>query len=343
MVNSVPTLVDVAHLAGVSKSTASRILAALPVSRVPYAPQTRQKVLEAANKLGYKPSKLARGLTLAKTGIVGLVVPSLTDSFFPGVTAAIETRLAERGYSVILAPTQADSRVEGARIEDLLGWRVEGLIVAPAQETADAGAFWQLWQHKTPFVLLDRSFPDTPFASVTTDDESGATLAVEHLLAIGRRRIAWAGGHLSISTNRLRHAGYSATLIRHGIFPDPAYAFVVPPAESGGHGTLESLLAIGPRPDAVFCFSDRIAMGVLEACRLHGVRVPQDLAVVGYADLPHSSQLKTSLTTVRQPQQTIGQRAADLLLACMDGQSPQQPVVVPVELVIRESTAGLIY
>ena len=177
MPNSVPTLEDVANLAGVSKSTVSRILAAPKGLRVPYTPETQKKVWDASTKLGYKPSKLARGLTMARTGIIGLTVPSLTDSFFPIVTSAIETRLAAEGYSVILANSNANSQTERAKIDDLLSWHVDGLIIAPTQEAGGAGLFWELWRRGTPFVLIDRTFPETPFCSVSTEDEAGAEMA----------------------------------------------------------------------------------------------------------------------------------------------------------------------
>ena len=336
--NTVPTLGDVANLAGVSKSTASRILAAPEGIRIPYSADTQRKVLHATAQLGYKPSKLARGLTLAKTGIIGLVVPSLTDSFFPGVTSALETRLTEEGYSVILANSNADSRIQRARIEDLLSWHVDGLIIAPAQEAGEAGLFWELWQRKTPFVLLDRTFPDTPFCSVSTEDDAGAAMAVEHLIATGCQRIAWAGGPLGISTNRLRHAGYTATLIRHGLLPRSDYALDVPPGEEGGQKALDRILGLNPRPDAVFCFSDLLAFGILEACGRQGIRVPQDLAVVGYADLPHSGMLKVALTTVRQPRALLGRRAAEVLIAGIAKGGHSEQATLPVELVVREST-----
>ena len=341
MANGVPTLGDVANLAGVSKSTASRILAASgpAAKKIPYAAATKSKVLAAATKLGYKPSKLARGLTLAKTGIVGLVVPSLTDSFFPFVTNAIETHLADAGYSVILANTNADSKIERARVEDLLSWQVDGLIIAPAQETGDAGLFWELWQRKIPFVLIDRTFPETPFYSVSTEDEVGAGLVVEHLIAAGRRRIARVGGPLSVSTNRLRHEGYTAALIRHGILPQAEYALDAFPSEEGGYRALTEILALEPRPDAVFCFSDNVAIGILEACSDRGIRVPEDLAIVGYADLPHLRLLRVSLTSVRQPRPLLGRHAAKMLLDCMEDKSQPAPVRLPVALVVRESSA----
>jgi LacI family transcriptional regulator len=239
-----------------------------------------------------------------------------------------------------LTNTNADSKIERARVEDLLSWQVDGLIIAPAQETGDAGLFWELWQRKIPFVLIDRTFPETPFYSVSTEDEVGAGLVVEHLIAAGRRRIARVGSPLAVSTNRLRHQGYAAALIRHGILPQAEYSVEAPSSEEGGYQALARILALDPRPDAVFCFSDNVAIGIMEACSDQGVRVPDDLAVVGYADLPQSRLLKVSLTTIQQPRPLLGRHAAEMLRVCMEENGRPEPIQLPVELMIRESTVG---
>ncbi|HZM06090.1 MAG TPA: LacI family DNA-binding transcriptional regulator [Candidatus Saccharimonadales bacterium] len=341
MSNAVPTLEDVAKLAGVSKSTASRILSAVKDARIPYSLETKTKVREAAIKLDYRPSKMARGLTMARTGIIGLVVPALTDAFFPVVISAIEAPLVKAGYSVILADSNGDSQVEQSRIHDLLTWQVDGLIVAPSQSTGHAGLFWELWRREIPFVTIDRTFPETPFCSVSTDDEAGVAMAVDHLAAAGRTRIAWAGGSwTTISTTRLRQAGYATGLIRNGILPNPEYALSLPASEAGGREAVQRIMALNPRPDAVICFSDNVALGLLEACLEYGIRVSEELAVIGYADLPFAGMLKTSLTTIRQPQALLGQRAVELLLKCMENKGHSEQIVLPVELIIRESTGA---
>jgi DNA-binding LacI/PurR family transcriptional regulator len=343
MANSVPTLEDVANLAGVSKSTASRILATRidPGKKIPFASETQDKVFAAVAKLGYKPSKLARGLTMAKTGIIGLVIPSLTDSFFPHVTSAIETRLTEAGYSVILVNTNSSSKVELSRVEDLLSWQVDGLIIAAAQESGEAGLFWDLWRRDIPFVLIDRTFSDTPFYSVTTDDTVGATLAVEHLLANGCRRIARVcGSPMSVSTNQQRQAGYLSALMRQGIVPHESSMIDVVHYQEEGRQLLDRLLSLDPRPDGVFCFSDITAIDIIEACGQYGIRVPEELAVVGYSDLPQSRLLKISLTTIRQPRSLLGRNAAEMLLARMEQKEQPVQINLPVELVVRQSTMG---
>jgi len=339
MANGIATLDDVAKLANVCKATASRILGARKGQDIPFSDKTQLRVREAARMLDYRPSKLARGLSRAKSGIVGLVIPSVQDSFFPAVTAAIEAKLAERGLNVILCNTHSDVAAERARIEDLMAWRVDGLVIAPSQGTGDASLLWELRQRQVPFVLIDRDFPETPFHGVTTDDYAGATAAVEHLLAIGRGRIARAGGPLVISTNRLRHAGYVETLLRHGILPDQELALGIPPTEEGGREAARRFSGMSSPPDALFCFSDPVAVGVMEECLARGIRIPEDLALVGYGDLPHSGLLKVSLTTVRQPCELIGRHAAEMLLSEMDGKPvPDNSLKLPVELIVRDST-----
>jgi LacI family transcriptional regulator len=334
------TLSDVAKLAGVAKSTVSRVLAAQEGTKVPFAAATQARVRCAARKLGYRPSKLARGLTAARTGIVGLVIPSVTDSFFPRVTNVIETWLGQQDCSVILANTQGIASTEESKIDNLLDWRVDGLIVAPCQESLDAALYWDLWRGQTPFVLIDRAFPSTPFYSVTTDDYAGATLAVEHLLSIGRKRIALAVGPQTIHTNRLRCRGYNETLVRHGLMPDPDLILTAG-ATGDWRDVARRLLSLRPMPDALFCASDLIAVDVMQECFNQSVRIPEDLALVGYADLPNSEALRVPLTTVRQPRDMLGQSAAEMLLAAIHGSPIEQPqLVLPVELVVRESTVG---
>ncbi len=340
-VNKKVTLRDVADLASVCKSTASRILRATNGDPLPFDPKTQEIVRAAAAKLSYSPSRLARSLTTSKTHAVGFIVPSVEDSFFPNLTAVIETRLAECDYSVTLATTRDLAAIECVKIVDLLGWHVDGLIIVPCQETMDPSQFWSLWHSKTPFVLLDRLFPDTPFHSVTTDDYAGAALAVEHLLSIGRTRIARVGGPLTVYTNRLRDRGWTETLLRAGIIPEPSYAIDVPTTLEGGRQAVRMLVECNLRPDALFCLSDRVAAGAIEECHRLGIRIPDEMALVGYADLELSFMLRIPLTTVRQPRREVGLAAANRLLSLINGETPETAAqVFPVELVVRESTVA---
>ncbi len=340
MIRETATLADVARLAGVSKSTASRILAAAQGRHVPYSPATQESVRNAATLLNYRPSKLARGLTGARTGIIGLVIPTLEDSFFTTATTIVEAQLAEKGYNVILSNTSGDSNMERAKVEDLLAWPVDGLIIAPVQESGDAGLFWELWQNGIPFVLIDRVFADTPFYSVTTDDHAGAALAVEHLHSLGRERIACVSSRPTVSTNRARHAGYTEALIQKGVLPDDRLCIEVPPTEAGGRQAMEYFAKLDELPDAVFCFSDLMAIGVMEVCLERGICIPDDISLVGYADLDYSGVLRVPLTSIHQPRHAIGHAAAEVLLAQLDGSKPETAELkLPVELIVRESTS----
>lgn len=341
MDNNTATLQDVARLAGVSVSTVSRILSAADGADIPFADSTQARVRSAAIRLGYRPSKLARGLVGSRTGMIGLVVPSLEDSFFPGITAALQKRLNQSGYSVFLVSTEQRSDIEQASIEDFLSWRVDGLVVSPAQNVPDARSFWELWRIGVPFVLMDRFFLDTPFHSVTTDDQTGGRIATEHLLSLGRRRIAWVGGLPTVSTSRLRHLGYLDALSESGIDPPADYALRCEPTISGGQNLVQRIMALKPRPDALFCSTDMVAIGVIDECLRLGIRVPDDLAVVGYADLDLSGFTRVPLTTVRQPRADIGRLAAELLIDRIARKHiAERQIVLPVELVLRESTVG---
>ncbi len=335
----IATLHDVAKLAAVSPSTVSRILKVKEGEPIPFSSETQTRVRHAATRLGYRPSKLARGLVGSRTGIVGLVVPSLEDSFFPGITAALQATLNASGYNLLLVDAKHDSSIESRSIDDFLAWRVDGLVIAPSQSTVDAALFWELWRLRVPFVLIDRTFADTPFFSVTTDDRTGAMQATEHLIGLGRTRIACVGSALPVSTARVRHAGYAEALLRGGLAVDPRYDLQAEPTISAGAVLLERLLALRPMPDALFCFSDMVAIGVVEACLERGVRIPDDLAVIGYADLEMSRFSKIRLTTVRQPRNAIGETAARMLLRriAREEVEPAQ-AVLPVELIVREST-----
>jgi DNA-binding LacI/PurR family transcriptional regulator len=336
---SIPTLDDVARLSGVCKSTASRILGAVDGQRIPFAEKTQEKVRQAALMLGYTPSKLARGLTRTRTGIIGLVVPSIKDSFFPSVTSEIEARLTQKGFSVILANTCGHATQERERILELLSWRVDGLVIAPCQETSDASLYWELWNRKSPFVLIDRIFDHTPFPSVSTDDRLGARMIVSHLIEKGCKRIARAGCSIGISTNRQRHEGYMDALGSHTLALNPAYVVDVSSNLEGGKEAITTLMGGSNPPDAVFCFSDIVAAGALAECVRRGIRVPEDLSIAGYADLEYSSLLSVPLSSVRQPTDQIGAMAAEMLLAQLEGKPEGlAQIKLPVQMIVRASS-----
>jgi len=333
-----PTLEDVARLAGVSRATASRILSADDQSRIPFAQDTRERVRQAAIMLDYKPNRQARGLVSARTHIVGLLIPGMGESFSSSIVTVAQRELAALGYGVLLANTDSDNVMEQASIDEFLSWRVDGLLILPTQNTGDAEKLWLLWHKGIPFVLIDRLFAETPFYSVTTDDYSGAVMAVEHLLSVGRRRIAFATRPATVSTNRLRRAGYIDTLARHGVAFDPELVLNVPPSSEGGRIAVRELMQLSSPPDALFCCTDLVAVGAMEECMALDIRIPEDLALVGYSDLDFCRVLRSPLTTVHQPPALMAQCAARMLAQLMKGETPEvAQVKLPVSLVVRES------
>jgi LacI family transcriptional regulator len=341
MANGMPTLEDVAKLSGVSRATVSRILHAKPGRKIPFKTDTQERVRNAAQMLGYKPSRLARSLVSSKTHIVGLVLPACGDSFSASIVQAAQTQLAEYEFGLLLANTSDNAATEAESIEEFLSWHVDGLIILPTQRTSDAGMFWKLWESRIPFILVDRVFAETPFYSVTTDDYHGSVIAVEHLLGLGRRSIAFAVRPPTVSTNRVRRAAFRDTLLRNGLRPDPNLLIEVPPTAEGGHMAIQKMMELPVMPDALFCCSDIVAAGAMDECFKQGIRIPEDLALVGYSDLDYAGLLGIPLTTINQPADQIGKYAASMLLKLISGDQPDiAHVNLPVSLVVRESTVA---
>ncbi len=330
---------DVAAATGLSTATVSRALRGLPgVSAA-----TRQRVTDTAVTLNYVPSRAAAGLASGETRNVAVVVPYVTRWFFATVVQGAEEVLRRQGYDLLLF-NLAGNREARHRVLQThqLTKRVDAMMVLGLQPT-EAEMGW-LRDHAPPIALVGTTVPEWP--SVQIDDAAAATTAVEHLLALGHRRIAYVGGDLEESldfaTPRVRRHGYLATLGRAGIAPDPELDQVGFFTVAGGVEAGARLLALAEPPTAVFCASDEMAFGVLRSARLAGLRVPEDLSVVGVDD--HEMAQFLDLTTVAQPVLDQGRRAAQQVLDVLSqarsraSSEPVEHVVLPTELVIRSST-----
>ncbi len=331
---------DVAAAAGLSTATVSRALRGLPgVSEA-----TRQRVVETAVALHYVPSRAAVGLASGETRTVAVVVPYVTRWFFATVVQGAEEVLRRDGYDLLLFNLAGDPEARYRVLQThLLTKRVDALLILGLQPTRPEKVW--LLEHAPPLALVGASVPDWP--SVRIDDAEAATIAVDHLLALGHRRIAYVGGNLhealDFATPRARRHGYLATLARAGITADPSLDQVGFFTIAGGVAAGERLLALPEPPTAVFCASDEMAIGVLRSAQLAGLRVPEDLSVVGIDD--HEMAQFMDLTTVAQPVLDQGRLAArqvlDLLVAARSETPalPAEHLVLPTELVVRSSTA----
>lgn len=325
------TIVDVARVARVSVATVSRALSGGYCS-----PQTRERVLQAVEEVGYFPNRLARALVRRLSPTIGLVLPDIANPFFPALTRGVEDRASEFGFTVLLVNTDGDPARERRAVRSLLEHRVGGVILVTAQRGQRVVS--DILAQGVPLVVMDRRAGAENVSTVTVDNVEGARLAVDHLLDLGHRRIAFIGGVPGAATAAGRLQGYRLALRSRGILLDPSLVAVGHFQYDGGYKAMRALLA--HRPTAVFAANDLMALGAIKAAREAGMEVPQDVSVVGFDDIPMAEMAHPPLTTVRQPAYEMGREAARLLVEFVRGTggSPRD-VVLPAELVIRRSTA----
>ena len=323
---------DVARAAGVSKSTVSRVLD----ERLPRSQSaTAQRVREVAAELGYVRDPLASGLRRAGTSTVGVVVPRLTDTVMAMLYEEIVAAAATRGLFAVVATTDDQPDIERVALASLLRRRVDGLILTTARigeptPLLDEGS-------TVPHVLALRTNGTSP-ASVG-DDRLGAYLATRHLLDLGHRRIGLVAGPPYASSARDRRAGYVGALDEAGVPVVDSLmvgdSFSMQAGETAGHALLDR----PDRPTAIFAVNDNTAIGVMAAAHAQGLRIPDDLSLVGYNDIPVVSRLPVPLTTVRVPFRQIGTGALDLLNEASAGTPPRTTTAAPT-LIPRRSTAS---
>jgi LacI family transcriptional regulator len=330
-----PTIRDVANRAGVSPMTVSRVVNGS--ARV--KPDTSQRVRDAITALGYVPNNLARGLTRQKTGALALIVPDFADPFFTLILRGAEDVARRAGYRVILCNTDGDVEREGAYLEDMAAHRVEGLLIAPVGDQSRHN-LRRLGPHPPPFVLVDRSIPGIESDLVQGDSVGGARLVVDHLLALGHRRIAHITEPQDVSTARDRLRGYMDALTAVGIPFDSDLVVAATRANArGGFEAAQRLLDRESRPSAIFAVNNLTAVGAVTAIRERGLDIPRDVAVVCFDDIELAALLCPFLTVMAQPAETFGTLAVQLLLDRISGRATERRrrVVLPADLIIRAS------
>lgn len=332
-VRSAVSVKEVASAAGVSVGTVSNVLNR-PDS---VAPATRERVLASMRDLGFVRNESARLLRAGRSRVVGLVVLDVGNPFFTDVARGAEEELHAQGLSLMLCNTDERREKEQQYLELLEEQRVQGVLITP---TDVAGAQLDAMRGRgMPVVLVDRRSSTEDGCSVSVDDVTGGAQVLAHLVAGGHRRLAFIGGPFSLAQVRDRHDGFTSEL--------PPGVDVVVFETSGlnvaqGRDAAVQLLDIGvrKRPTAVFCANDLIALGVLQHLSMSGVRVPQDVAIVGYDDIDFAAAAAVPLSSVRQPRQLLGSTAARLLLdEVRSGDHQHQQVVFEPDLVVRASSA----
>ena len=332
------TIQDVAVDAGVSAMTVSRVINESPRVRA----DTRERVEASIAKLGYVPNRLARGLIQRKTHAFGVIVPDVANPFFTLVVRGVEQVAWRAGYHVILCDTQGDLERERGYLEDMVAFQVEGVLIAPVGDRSRP-QLRLLTRNSVPFVLIDRSITGFDADLVQGDSVAGARQLVEHLIALGHRRIGMVTETAGVSTARDRVQGYREALEGAGIEPDPE--LVVESSAIDPDAAREATLRLLARPEpptAIFAVNNIAVVGVVEAARRQKLEIPDDLALVCFDDIEHVSRLYPFLTVMAQPAETYGTIATQLLLDRLSGRIAQRRriVVLPADFVVRKSSGA---
>ena len=333
-----PTIRDVAKLAGVAPITASRV-----ISNSGYASdEVRQRVSQAAEQLGYVPNYLARSLRSKRTRTLALVLTDITNPFWTTVARGVEDAASERGYNVIFCNTDESASKQESYLEALIQKQVDGILLVPVRSKKHPIEF--LRQQKVQVVLLDRRLPNVEVDVVRGDSSGGAYQLVQLLLKLGHRRIAILSGPSGVSSAYDRVAGYQRALQEAGLKKEDQLIIYGEFSLESGYQMTCKLLKMMPRPTALFASNNFIAYGALKALHEAEVAVPEDMSVVGFDDLPAAMVVDPFLTVAVQPAYEMGQRATRLLMDCLDGRGTKgiQDIVLPVSIIERKSTLALL-
>ena len=331
-----PTIVDVARLAGVSKSTVSNVLQNSPLVR----PATRELVERAMGELGYVYNRSAANLRGADVGLIGLVINDLRNPFFTEFAASAQMTFASRGYATVIANTDETPAVQAQVVGSMIEHGVSGFLISPAY-VDEAEGLEPIRRAGVPAMQvlrrIDARIETFPFASL--DYETGGRLAAEHLLGLGLTRIAFVGGLANRPVTEERMSGYRNTMDRAGL---PTQAFHGRPSRAFGRDMALALGSAHPEVEAAICFSDLVALGMLSGFAQGGVRVGVDFRLVGFDDIEECALSWPQLSSVRCDVARFARESAEAMLAWLEaGVRPPAMRLAPVELVVRASSGGL--
>lgn len=341
------TVYDIAREANVSVATVSRVLN----NTAPVKKATRDRIMELIHKHQFQPNALARSLLKKETGMIGIILPDITNPFFPAVLAGVEQEARSRGYTFFLCDTvstnrdSADQYVrESQYLSLLMEKQVDGIIMIGGrinlarpdkemvQEVVEAGK-------RVPILLLNGNLPGGGLYRIYTDETEGAELATQHLIELGHRDIAFVGGYRHMSNTIQRQQGFTKTMRRHGLHVRREWILDGGFSVESGKALMERLLRGSERPTAVFCANDLVAIGALKTAHKAGLRVPEDLSLVGFDDIPYASNSIPELTSVSLKCHELGRTSAELLHRLITRDKVKKNTKLRPELIVRESTA----
>jgi DNA-binding LacI/PurR family transcriptional regulator len=324
---------DIAKAAGVSHATVSRALQSSNLVK----PGTAKRIREIAEQFGYRPNAVGRSLATNRTRTIGVVVTTIADPIVAEMVSGVEAVARAREYSVFLANCHADPETEMQVVQSFHERRVDGIIVAASR----VGALYEplAEQMRTPIILINNQHPNSYKYSINIDSICGSREAVGYLISLGHKRIAYIGDRFGHQTDLDRFSGYRQAMEMAGIATRSEWIAHGDGKPEGGTLAMKKLLALKPIPSAVFCYNDMTAIGALRAIHDQGLRVPQDISLMGFDDLFLANYTEPPLSTVRQPKHQMGRIAAEILLRILGGQEADARIDLPGELIVRASTA----
>lgn len=328
-----PTIHDVARLAGVAPITVSRV-----INNSGYISQeTRDRVEAAIVELGYVPNIIARSLRSKRTNTLALVLTDITNPFFTAIARGVEDTASDAGFTVIYCNTDESVDEEAKYLQLLLQKQVDGILLVPARSTSRS--FELISEQGTPVVVLDRRVPNVAADVVRCDSVEGAYRLIRLLIEQGHRRIAVLSGPQGVSTGEDRVLGYQNAMVEAGIYDDRR-VFYGAFTQASGYEMAMRALSLNPQPTALFAGNNFIAVGALKALKDSGLKVPEDISLVSFDDLPSAWMVEPFLTIAAQPPYEMGCKATQLLLNRLKGEIPTdcQEIILPIELIVRRSS-----
>jgi len=326
------TLRTVAEKAKVSVNTASRAINNKPDINL----KTKKRILQIAKELGYIRNAAAVALRTKKTRTIGVVIADNSNPFYANVLNGMEEATREKNYHIILANTQRDYKKEEEAINLLLNKRVDGLLIAPVQDKDDD--IKKLIEANIPFVIVGRDFENIELDAIYNDEVKGGFLATEYLIKKGHKRITLINGFLYKSPAKGRLEGYKNALKKYGIPFDDALVTVGDIDVKDGYERTRQLFGKGLNFTAIFAYNDIVAFGTMQAIKEKGLRIPEDIGLVGYDDIPFSSLINPPLTTIRLKKQDLGIESVKLLLSRINGKRKKiKKIMLDVEIIVRKT------
>jgi LacI family transcriptional regulator len=331
------TIHDIAQKLNISASTVSRALNDNPL----ISEKTRKKIKETAEKMGYRPNILAASFRTKKTNTIGIIVPLINRHFFSSVISGIEDIAYNQGFTVTISQSNDNFEKETKIAKTLFNNRVDGLIVSIGMETTTFDHLKLFSERKIPLVFFDRVVDEIEAHKIVVDDFGGAFRVTQHLIENGAKKIAHIGGPLNLKIYSKRKEGFLQAMRENGLLVNDSMIIHNSLRKDDGIEAIQQLIKNNPQIDAIFCANDTTALSAIIYLKSVGIKIPDDIMIMGFSNEPFSEVVTPSISTVKQPGFLMGQKAAELIIQQIN--SSKQPdkfetIIMPTELIIREST-----